>query len=74
MNEYWAKLTGDVAQWLEETELKSEDPGFDPLAGQVEKVFLTLRVNSCADLFVPDSPSCVWHAHTFVTPQWGTAD
>ena len=44
VNEYWAKLTGDVAQWLEETELKSEDPGFDPLAGQVEKVLLTLRV------------------------------
>ena len=44
---------------------KSEDPGFNPLVGQVMKgsfVFLFLRVSSCADLFVPDPPSCVRHA------------
>ena len=34
--------------------IKSEDPGFDPLAGQGDKHFsLSLRVNICADLFVP---------------------
>ena len=36
--------------------------GFDPLVGQGEGqvvfVFFPLRVNSCADLFVFDSPSC----------------
>ena len=32
-------------------ELKSKDPGFDPQVGQVR---LFLRVNFCADLFVPD--------------------
>ena len=41
------------------SELKSEDPGFDPLVGQGEgAVYLSLRVNSWADLFVPD-PSFV---------------
>ena len=30
--------TGDVAQWLQ-SEFKSEDPGFDPLAGQDEVQF-----------------------------------
>ena len=49
-------------------EFKSEDPGFDPLMGQGEThwhrtVFLFLRVNSCTDLFVPDTPSCVQHVH-----------
>ena len=29
-----------------------------------ETVFLSLRVNSCADLFVLDPPSCVYTAHT----------
>ena len=39
-------------------EFKSDDPGFDPLAGQGKKqFFLSLRVNTCADLFVPDPPS-----------------
>ena len=42
---------------VRELELTSEDPGFDPLAGQGEKqFFLSLRVNSCADLFVPEPP------------------
>ena len=39
------------------SELKSEDPGFDPLAGRGEAgdtVFLFLRVNSRADVFVPE--------------------
>ena len=41
------------------SEFKSEDPGFDPLEGQGP-------LNSGADLFVPDSPSCVRHAPKFV--------
>ena len=42
---------------VRESEFKPEDPGFDPLAGQGEEyIFLSLRVNSCADLFVPDPP------------------
>ena len=37
-------------------EFKCEDLGFDPVVGQGEgHFFLTLRVNSCADLFVPQS-------------------
>ena len=48
------------------SEFKSEDPGFDPLAGHGEEVFLCLSVNSCANLFVPDPPSCVQHALKFV--------
>ena len=65
--------TGDAAQWLENLRFKSEDPRFDPLAEQgEEQFFLYLRVNSCADLFVPDPPSCVWHApkcvHTLKIP------
>ena len=52
-------------------EFKAEDPGFDPQAGQCgTTVFLSLRVNSCADLFVPDPPPffkiCVWHTPKFV--------
>ena len=40
------------------SEFKSEDPGFDLLAGP-NIFFLSLRVNSSAYLFVPDTPSCV---------------
>ena len=47
-------------------EFKSEDPEFDPVAGQGVGQFLSLQVNSCADFFVPDPPSCLWHAPTFV--------
>ena len=48
-----------------ESEFKSEDPGFDPLAGQGEEpVFYPSKsINSCADLFVPDPP-LVCMAHT----------
>ena len=45
------------------SEFKSEDPGFDPLAVQDEKVFLSFRDNSCTDLFVPDH-HFVCTAHT----------
>ena len=38
------------------SEFKSEDPRFKPLSGQGETVFLSLRVNSCTDLFAPDPP------------------
>ena len=55
---------------VRELEFKSKDPGFDPLVGMLysallystllystlETVFLSLQVNSCADLFVPDPP------------------
>ena len=59
-------LLGGRGDWgrssvVRESEFKAEDPGFDPLAGQGElQFFLSLRVNSCADLFVLDRPhSCV---------------
>ena len=54
---------------VRESEFKSEDPGFDPLAGLGNKqvCFLSLRVKlSCADLFVSHPPSCVRHAPKFV--------
>ena len=58
---------GCTSSVVRESEFKSEDPGFNPLAGQGEgQVFLSLRVDSCADLFVPDLPSCVWHAPKFM--------
>ena len=47
---------------VRESNFKSEDPGFDPLAGQVEGSafsLLSLRVNSCADLFASDRPLCI---------------
>ena len=48
------------------SDLQSEDPGFYPLAGQGEgQFFLSLRVNSHAELFVPDPPLCVQHAPKF---------
>ena len=39
---------------VRESEFKSEDPVFNPLVGQDEGQLL--RVNSCADLFVPEPP------------------
>ena len=51
------------------SEFKSQDPGFDPSVGLGEgHFFLSLRVNSCADLFTvpPELPSCVQHTPTFV--------
>ena len=61
-------IRGGVAQWLRASQLKSEDPGFDPLERQGERGFLSLRVPSCAVLFVPDPPpppplSCVPGTH-----------
>ena len=56
------RCTGDGrGSVFRESEFISEDPGFDPLAGQGEGhfFFLSLRVNSCADFFMPDPPSCV---------------
>ena len=74
-----------ASMWLSDLErrnIKSEDPGFDPLAWQGERqfFFLSFRVNSCADLFMPTpypqpppppqphliNPSCVRYAPTFV--------
>ena len=43
------------------SEFKPEDPGIDPFTGQGEDQFF-YPFNSCVDLFVPDSPLCVWHA------------
>ena len=34
--------------------------------GRVRDSFLSLRINFCADLFVPDPPSYVQHAPNFV--------
>ena len=36
-----------------ESEFNSEDPGFDPLAGQGEEQFFCPSVNSCAFSFLP---------------------
>ena len=46
------------------SEFKYQETGFDPLVGQNERqvFFHFLRVNSRADVFVPDPPSCVGHA------------
>ena len=49
-----------------ESEFKSEDPGFDPLAGQgavSNSLFMSVRINSCADLFVPHDPLRVYGTH-----------
>ena len=60
-------MTGDVAQWLKRRNSTPEDPGFDPLAGQGDgQFFLSFRVNPCADVFVPELPSCVRHEPKFV--------
>ena len=48
---------------VRESEFKSEDPGFDPWAGQGEgQFFCPSEVNSYVDLFLLDPPSCVQHA------------
>ena len=52
-----------------ESEFKSKDLGFDPLAGQgEEQVFFCPSESTCADVFVPDPASCVQHAPKFVCP------
>ena len=51
------------------SEFKSEDPRFDPLAGQsvcIQTVVLSTRVNSCTDSFVADPPSCQCTARTHI--------
>ena len=48
-------------------DFQSEDPGFVPLAGQVEGEGFFGPFNCCADLFVPDPPSCVWHPKDVLT-------
>ena len=51
------KGDGRCSSVVRESDFKPEDLGFDPLAGQGENQFFSsLRVNSCADLFVPDPP------------------
>ena len=62
------RLTGDVRSSVVRTsEYESEDPGFHPVAGRrVKAIVMSFRVNSCADLFVTDLPSCVRHAPKFV--------
>ena len=42
-------------------DFNSEDPGFDPLVGRGAD-FLSLRVDSFADLFVPKPSAYVRHA------------
>ena len=47
------------------SEFKSEDPGFDPLAGlgMIRDMFsVSPSQLLCKDLFVPDPTSCVRHA------------
>ena len=52
------KATGDVGSVVRESELKYENPGFGPLAGQGREQ------SSCPpeSTLVPDSPSCVRYA------------
>ena len=49
---------------VRESEFKSEDPGFDPLAGQGEGQVLFAPPSQllCRLVFVPDPPSSVRHA------------
>ena len=48
---------GRRSSMVRQLEFKSEDPGFEPLSVQGEgQFFCPLRVNSCADLCVPDPP------------------
>ena len=50
-----------------ESEFKSEDPGFDLMAGTGRgAVFMSLQVKSCADFCVPDPPLRVYTAHTHI--------
>ena len=58
--------TGDVAQWLVHRNSNPKTLGSIPRRGRVRDGFLSLQVNSCADLFVPDPLSCVWHTPKFM--------
>ena len=58
----------DNSQWFRESEFKSEDSGFDPLAGQGEGESLII-VQTCLCLNPPPPPlphACVRHAPEFV--------
>ena len=49
------------------SDLKSEDPGFDQLAGKGEGPFLCPSESTLLhNLFMPDPPLCVRHAPKFV--------
>ena len=51
------RKTGDVAQWLERRNSNTKTLDLIPWRGRVKgSFFLSLRVNSCADLFVPNAP------------------
>ena len=58
--------TGDVAQWLERLNSIQRTWFSIPWRGRIREENMSLRVNSCAELFAPDSPSCVRHAPEFV--------
>ena len=64
-------LQRKVMTWLRVNFKSGEELGLDPLSGgqSEESFFLSLRVNSYADVFVLDRPSCVGyirHAHRFL--------
>ena len=53
---YRERETGDIAQWfVKESEIKSEDPGFDPLVRQGEGQFFFCP--SAESTLVPDPPA-----------------
>ena len=72
---FYITFMGDIAQWLGHQNANPKTLGFifNLLAGQgeTERDCLSHHVNSCADLFVPDRPSCVYYgthqicAHVF---------
>ena len=59
-------IMGELSSVVRESEVISKEPGFEPLTGQGARgtLFLSLRVNFCADVLVPDphTPSCVRYA------------
>ena len=59
------RKTGDVvAQWLENRNSNPKTLGSIPWRDMVRNsLFLSLQVNSCADVFVPDPPLCVYGTH-----------
>ena len=52
--------TGDVAQWVVGIQIRRPRV-WSPGGAGWETVLLSLRVNSCADVFVPEPPSCLRH-------------
>ena len=51
-----------LGQWLQRSEFKPEDPGFDLLAGQGEGQCFGLSESTRAYLFVLDPPLCARNA------------